>query len=193
MTTNHSSPKAAGKPVDASQIPVLTSARLRLRAFRLDDLPAAVAMWSDPEVVKFIGGTARTEAQVWTASMRSFGYWAVLGYGFWVMADKQTDRYLGELGFLEGLREVSPGYVGTPEAGWAISQDNWGMGYASEGLALILQWADQNLHSERTVCLIDLPNLASQRVAQKNGYRQLTEAIYDGGPVNIFQRAANSS
>lgn len=145
-------------------------------------------MWSDPEVVEFIGGKPRTEAQVWAASARSFGHWALLGYGYWVLADKQTDVYLGEVGLLEGLREITPGYTGTPEAGWAISRANWGKGYASEALALMLQWADHHLHSDRTVCLIDLPNLASQQVAKKNGYRQITETIYDSNPTLIHER-----
>jgi len=94
--------------VDATQIPALHTERLRLRAFSLEDLPGAFALWADEKVVRFIGAKTRTEADVWAAISRSFGHWALLGFGYWAIADKANNRYLGEIGFLEGLRDLQP-------------------------------------------------------------------------------------
>jgi RimJ/RimL family protein N-acetyltransferase len=42
-----------------SKIPTLTTDRLRLRAFRADDLDAYAAMRANPEVIRYLGPAAR--------------------------------------------------------------------------------------------------------------------------------------
>lgn len=39
--------------------PLLLTERLRLDAHTLDDFDSLAAMWADPEVVRYIGGTPR--------------------------------------------------------------------------------------------------------------------------------------
>lgn len=185
-------PVAAGLALNASAIPVLETRRLRLRPFRLADLDAASAMWADPEVVRFIGGTPRSRAEVWTAACRSFGHWALLGYGFWVLAERDTDAYLGEIGLLEGLREIEASYSGTPEAGWAIAQEYWGNGYVSEALAAVLRWSDAHLDCARTVCIIEPAHQASLRIAANNGYREIGTTLLGDSPILILARPSAS-
>lgn len=188
-TPNQSSQlKAASPSVDASKIPVLETERLRLRAFELTDLPSACALWADAEVVKFIGGATRKEAEVWTAIARSFGHWALLGYGFWAIADKETNRYLGEIGYLDGLRNISPTHTGIPEAGWALARNSWGQGFASEALRAINLWSDEVLASAETLCIIDPQHTISMRVAEKCGYKKLRTASLEGSPIEVLSR-----
>jgi RimJ/RimL family protein N-acetyltransferase len=40
------------------------------------------------------------------------------------------------------------------------------------------------------VCIIDPPNLASIRVAEKCGYRELARTTYKGGPALVLERYA---
>ncbi len=188
--------RGAGPSVDASNIPVLNTQRLQLRAFTLGDLPAACALWADEAVVRFIGGKPRTQAEVWTAVARGFGHWALLGYGFWVIADKATNAYLGEIGYLEALRDLKPPHtgewIGAPEAGWALSQQAWGQGIASEALEAINLWSDRNLDAKHTLCLIDPDHAASLRVAEKNGYQQFRMAQLGEEPTVVLTRLRQS-
>jgi len=188
---------AAKSGVDASNIPVLYTQRLTLRAPTLADLPAACTLWADERVVRFIGAKPRTEAEVWTAIARSFGHWALLGYGFWAIADKATDAYLGEMGYLEAMRNLQPPndaeWANAPEAGWALAHNAWGQGLASEALAAISQWADRELEASHTLCLIDPEHGASLALARKNGYESLREAKLDGRPTLVLGRLINSS
>ena len=48
----------------APDIPVVETGRLVLRAYRVGDLDNAAALWSDPRVVEFIGGTPRSRPDV---------------------------------------------------------------------------------------------------------------------------------
>ena len=47
-------------------IPTISTSRLRLRAFRADDLDAYAAMQANPEVMRFlVGGRTQTRVEVW--------------------------------------------------------------------------------------------------------------------------------
>lgn len=187
---------ASGPGVDATQIPALHTERLRLRAFSLEDLPGAFTLWADEKVVRFIGAKTRTEADVWAAISRSFGHWALLGFGYWAIADKASNRYLGEIGFLEGLRNLQPPHEtqweGLPEAGWALAQNAWGQGLATEALTAVCQWADQNLEATHTQCLIDPKHGASLKVAHKNGFTPLRQANLGEHATLVLTRARQS-
>ncbi len=173
--------------VNACDIPTLTSERLQLRAHRLDDLPAACRMWSSEAVTRFIGGRPRPEQDVWTAVQRSFGCWALLGYGFWAIEEQASQEFIGEIGLLEGLRDIKPNYSGTPEVGWCLLESAWGKGIASEALSLVTAWVDSTLNT-RTVCIIDADNAASVRVAQKNGFRKCATGNLGTETIDIYER-----
>ena len=174
--------------VAPSDIPVIETARLRLRPYRLSDLDRAADMWSDHKVIRYIGGVTRSRAEVFATFQRMIGSWALLGYGYWVVADKQSDVFVGEIGFLEALRIINPAFAGTPEAGWGLMPEVWGKGVAGEALAAVLDWAD--VRFSETVCIIDPPNTASVRVAERAGYVLRSETEYKDAPCNIYERFA---
>lgn len=45
--------------------PTLVTERLRLDAHRLDDFESLAALWADPLVVRYIGGTPRDREDSW--------------------------------------------------------------------------------------------------------------------------------
>ena len=179
-------PLPAGTP--QRDVPVLRSERLTLRAPALNDLPALCRMWANPKVVKYIGARPRSRSEVWTTMQRSLGCWYLLGYGFWTIAETDSGEVLGEIGFLEGLRDLTPPHAGTPEAGWCLDELAWGQGYASEALAAVVTWADSHLNCARTICIIDQGNVASAAVAQKNGYSFNGNAELGGDTVATYVR-----
>ena len=112
--------------------PALETPRLRLRGHGLDDFPQSAAMWADPVVVRYIRPIPFTEEETWARLLRYVGHWALLGYGFWVVEDKQTGEFLGEAGFLNFHRDTDPPRViNIPEAGWAFRAAAHGRGYAT--------------------------------------------------------------
>jgi RimJ/RimL family protein N-acetyltransferase len=168
--------------------PILETARLRLRGHGLDDFPQSAAMWADPVVVRYIRLTPFTEEETWARILRYVGHWALLGYGFWVVEDKWTGEFLGEAGFLNFHRDTDPPRViSMPEAGWAFRAEAHGHGYASETVAAIVAWGDSNFETS-TACIIEQKNLASIRVAEKNGYHAKQPIIYRGEEVMMYTR-----
>ena len=168
--------------------PVLETARLRLRGFTLDDFSRSEAMWADPVVVRYIRPTGFTEEESWARMLRHVGHWVLLGYGYWVVEDKLTGEFLGEAGFANFHRHTEPPLLkDVPEAGWVFRAEVHGRGYATETLAALVAWADSHFNAE-TACIIHHQNLASIRVAEKNGYRAKQFIKYRGEEVMMYTR-----
>lgn len=168
-------------------VPVIETARLRLRGHRRGDLDAATAKWADPVVTRFTGGRPFTREESWARLLRYTGHWDWFGYGYWAVDDRDTGHYIGELGFARFERAIDPP-IDAPEAGWSFVAAVHGRGLASEGIRAALAWADRHLGATKTSCIIDPANLASIRVARRCGYADIGMAQYKGSPTLLFER-----
>jgi len=169
-------------------IPALDTERLTLRGHTVADYDESAAMWGDPLVTRHIGGRPSTAEEAWARVLRYGGLWALLGYGYWVVRERESGRFVGEVGFADFRREVVPSLDGAPEAGWAMAPWAHGRGYATEAVRAALAWGDAYLAAPRTVCMIGPENTASIRVAEKCGFRELARATYKGEETLLFQR-----
>jgi RimJ/RimL family protein N-acetyltransferase len=172
----------------AVQVPVIETARLKLRGHRLDDFIPCAAMWADPAVTRHIGGRPFTEEESWTRLLRYVGHWALLGFGYWVVEDKAIGSFAGEIGFADYKRNLEPSLEGVPEIGWVLAPQAQGRGYATEAARAVIAWGDAHLGSSRTACIVHPDNLPSIRVAEKCGYRESLRTTYRGQPTTLFLR-----
>lgn len=166
--------------------PIIETDRLRLRPQSLDDFAFYEAMWADPTVTKFIG-EPRAREEVWTKYLRNAGFWAMLGYGFWAVEEKDG-VLVGEAGIGEFKRNMTPLIESVPEAGWVFTADAHGKGYATETVSAIAAWADQSLDAPQTTCIIEPRHKVSIRVAEKCGYALQGPATYHGEDIIIMTR-----
>lgn len=174
--------------IDYSLIPVLETPRLILRSYNRADLEPLVSIWSDAETTRFIGNRTRSRQEVWQQMLRSIGNWAMLGFGYWAVTDKQSGDLIGEAGFMEAFRDIQPGFIGTPEAGWVLARPYWRQGFANEILEVMNRWSDANLGTKRTVCIIHPEHVASLNLARKHGYHPVYEALLGEAPVCVLER-----
>ena len=181
--TRDTSPRTGGVV-----IPGIDSERLTLRGHTADDFADCAAMWGDAAVTRHIGGKPFTPEEVWSRLLRYIGHWSVLGFGYWVVREQGTGRFVGEVGFADFKRELQPAFDGAPEIGWALAAAAHGRGYATEAVRAALAWGAAHLPAPRTVCMIDPDNAASIRVADKCGYREYARSTYKGHATLLFQR-----
>jgi RimJ/RimL family protein N-acetyltransferase len=183
--------------------PELETPRLTLRQHRPEDFEDSAAMWADPAVVRYIGGRAFTREESWSRALRTVGLWEWLGYGYWCVREKDSGRFVGEVGFADFKRDMTPSIAGAssrgsptaaqsplsgvPEGGWVLGSWAHGQGFASEAVARVLAWMDEQGHA-RTVCIIDEGHPASARVATKHGYREQCRTTYKGTPIVLYER-----
>jgi len=168
-------------------IPIVETERLIMRGHRREDFEASAAMWADPEVTRFIGGKPSTREESWQRMTRYPGQWALDGYGFWLLEDKASGRFVGEAGFADFQRTLDTP-LGAPEQGWALASWAHGKGYGSEAVKAQLQWGDAKFGRVAFFCMIAPGNGPSIRLAEKHGYRQFASSTYKGADTCLFRR-----
>lgn len=167
--------------------PTIETERFVLSAHTAEDLDALHGMWSDEAVVRFIGGHRSTRQESWARLLRYAGHWALLGFGFWAVRDRDSGRFMGEVGIARFERDgLDVAFGEHPEAGWALAPWAQGKGIATEALRAAIAWRFENT---TLTCLIDSPNVGSIRVAKKCGFRRYATASLNGSEVQLFKRA----
>ncbi|MDP3854619.1 GNAT family N-acetyltransferase [Phenylobacterium sp.] len=172
-----------------SAAPVIETERLILRGHVKADLDECFAMWGDAEVTRYIGGKPAAVDEVWSRLLRYIGHWDQMDYGFWTVREKAGGRFVGEVGFADFKRQMSPSFGDAPEMGWVLSPAAHGRGYATEAVNAALAWADQRFATGRTVCMISPENAPSLRVAAKAGFREFARTNYHDDVI-LLERGA---
>ena len=144
------------------------------------------ALWSDPVVVRYIGGAPQTANETWGRLLRYVGHWQLNGYGFWAVEERATGSYIGDVGFADFQRATKPRLDAVPEAGWVLAAHGHGKGYALEAMRAALTWMDPR--AARTQCIINHENLASQRLAAKLGFVESHDVEHGDERVRVWAR-----
>lgn len=165
---------------------ILETERLTLRTWLLDDAEDGYIIWSDPEVMRYVG-TGQPNASVeetrgWLSRMiahqerHGFGYWAVLEKNISQNISQKNSRLIGSCGM--GYQRDS----GLPiEFGYTLARSSWGRGLATEAATACLRYAFEKLRLPELVASVDSRNTASQRVLEKIGFIYQREEQLAGG------------
>lgn len=145
-------------------MPVLETQRLVLREFQFEDLDALAAILCDRETMRYYP-VSFDRAAVADWIQRNRTRYANDGYGLWAMILKSTRELIGDCGLV--LQSVDA--VDEIEIGYHVRRDLWNQGYASEAARACRDYGFANLKVDRLISLIRPENLASRRVAEKNG------------------------
>ncbi len=152
----------------------LETERLVIRNWRADDLEAMFAMYSNPNVTRFLGQGSTWEDREITQTRlnRIMERDAELGdFGFWACTLKDFDQPMGAALLLP--IQHSPGYEDYEkefEIGWHLDEPHWGKGLGTE---IAIAMRDLGLQQHEKLIAIAYPeNVASLRIMQKLGMRE---------------------
>ena len=169
--------------------PRIETERLILRTFRREDFDAFYAMLADPDVGRFVGGVVTDRTAAWEKFTRAPGFWALLGYGMWIVEEKASGRMAGNLGFGDFQRAMEPPLPDAPEGAWVFDKWAHGKGYASEALAAALDWADANLNYPKYSCIISPENAPSLALARKFGFVETRRSQFKDEETVVLERS----
>lgn len=154
--------------------------RLILRDWREADAEAAFRIYGDPEVARWLSGTAEASLETQRASLRERIErqleWGPLGYGAWAMVERNgSDQPLGTI-----LLKPLPPENRDIEIGWHVERRHWGRGYAGEGARPVVRHAFEALKLDVLRAVMYDGNDRSRSVALKLGFRHIgpTEHYY---------------
>jgi RimJ/RimL family protein N-acetyltransferase len=170
--------------------------RLVLRLPRLEDAQAALALYTDPVAMEFLGGVHPDAATDPEYVVRGWlERWGDNGCGPFSIVRRGDERWLGRAGLLVwDVRSwthatfASAGEHAQPELGWALVRKHWGSGYASEAALAARGWAFRYFGVERLVSLIAPANVRSQRLAERlDATPGDTVELFDNGPHVVWE------
>lgn len=173
--------------------PTIQTERLILRPHTFADFDECAAMWGDAAVTRYIGARPATPEEVWARILRYAGLWSLLGYGYWAARERGTGRFVGDVGFADFHRDITPSLDGAMEMGWVLAPWAHGRGFATEAVTAALDWSDARSVSTsqpRVVCIISPENTASMRVADRCGFRVSVQTSYKEQATIVFERFA---
>lgn len=168
--------------------PTLTTARLTLRPPQIGDEAHLLALVTPDETRRFLGPFQPTRSDSFARHVRNAGGWALFGYSNFMAFETATGDFVGSMGLFKFDRDLGPHFDGCAEGGWIVALEKAGQGYASEGMAAILNWFDSTHGKQRTVCVISPENAASHRVAAKLGYAKFAESKMENDDVDLLER-----
>lgn len=148
--------------------PILTTDRLTLRPFTLDDAPDLLAVFSDPAVMHYWSSEPWTSVRDAEAMIEQ----ALAGYR--EQSEVRFGIELAATGQLIGALNLHRFFPKNRrcEIGYALGSAHWGKGYASEALATGIDYAFHELRLNRIEADIDPRNTASGTLLERLGFRK---------------------
>ncbi len=167
---------------------VLETKRLILREMTLYDVDDLLAIFSDPETMQFYPQPFdRQMTQTWIE--RNIQRYAHHGFGLWALILKENGKLIGDCGLV--IQEVDD--VEEIEIGYHLCRNLWGKGLATEAAQTCRDYGFNQLGFDRLISLINPANIASRRVAEKNGMRLIKEIEWRNKPTCIYAVDCNNS
>ncbi|MBL8134967.1 MAG: GNAT family N-acetyltransferase [Anaerolineae bacterium] len=151
---------------DFSQFPILATERLTLRQITHADADAISALFSAPEVLRFLNNPPMDTHEKavgfidWLA--RAFEQQEGVNWGITLTGQDQVIGMCGAYDWNRDNRHIDIGYHLLPA--------HWGQGYATEATRAIIRWCFQNLDLHRIQADCTAGNDASERVMIKCGF-----------------------
>lgn len=168
----------------------LETPRLILRQFTEDDVDNLVALDSDRDVMRFIGGVANSREAITKKSLSDIlsYYTEYDNLGFWAIVEKSSKEFIGWVVLRPESRFRIAVLLNVVESdalelGYRLRKVSWGRGYATEASRALI---DKVLITEKISKIVAwaLPeNKASIRVMEKLGMKLQQEYVLTAADV----------
>ncbi len=144
---------------------LLNTGRLRLRPIANGDVDALHALWTDPDVRRYLwADQILPRATVEAIIAQSLATFESDGFGFFALELASTDGEV--IGFCGHRRTENQSQI---ELLYGIHPRHWGEGLVAEAAREVLQFGFEQCRFEQVIAATDTPNQQSVRVLQKLG------------------------
>ncbi|NNC86813.1 MAG: GNAT family N-acetyltransferase, partial [Bacteroidia bacterium] len=160
----------------------LESERLRFRLIELSDEQQWNVFIVDDTVKEFlkIDTTDKEASKKWILNQHR-RYNSDLG-GLLAIENKTTNKFIGQAGIL--VQEINE--VSELEIGYHLMPEERKKGYATEAAHALMNYIFENNIKDRIISLIHIENIASQKVAENNGLKRLSQMTFHSFPIYVY-------
>jgi ribosomal-protein-alanine N-acetyltransferase len=153
---------------------IIATPRLLFRQLTLEDVDDLAELYADPEVMRYFEGV-RTRQQAHKEIEECLQWYDRLGFYFWATIHKVDNRFIGRCGLLPQVIDDRPEY----EVAYMIARPYWNQGLGTEAERAIKEYGFEQYPFPRLISIIDPGNLASVRVAEKNGMSYVKDIEFE--------------
>jgi [ribosomal protein S5]-alanine N-acetyltransferase len=149
--------------------------RLEFRRWREEDLPLAVQLWGDAEVMRYIdvrGGLS--DEQLRAKLQLEFGYARDFGTQYWPIFEKDNGDFVGCCGLKPWVHSPRQGF----ELGFHVIKAKWGRGYAPEAAEGVIDFARNDLKQSRLLAGHHPENSQSKKILESLGFVFLEHVFF---------------
>lgn len=145
---------------------MLNTARLLLRPWADQDLPAYAALNADPRVMTFFPKVLdRAESDASAALIRES--FRRHGFGLWATEVVGAAPFIGFVGL--AVPKFEAHFAPCVEIAWRLAHEHWGHGYATEAARAVLDFAFVRLRLDEVVAFTVPANRRSRGVMERLG------------------------
>jgi RimJ/RimL family protein N-acetyltransferase len=149
-----------------SDLPELSTARLRLRSWSRADRVRFAAINQDPRVTEFLPSPL-TREQSDAMADRIEARFKERGFGLWAVEVVDTAPFIGFVGL--SVPSFDAPFMPAVEVGWRLDHGYWGRGYATEAARASLRYGFDVLGLGEIVSFTTENNVRSRRVMERIG------------------------
>ncbi|CUN82186.1 MULTISPECIES: GNAT family N-acetyltransferase [Bacteroidaceae] len=143
---------------------ILETKRLLLREMNVSDMDSLRSILQDERVMYAYNGAFNDEeTMVWM--QKQLQRYKDFGFGLWAVVLKESGEMIGQCGIT--MQEYNDMMV--PEVGYLLAYKYWHKGYAIEAATACRDYGFSTLHFDAMYSIIRDNNIASQKVAIRNG------------------------
>ena len=150
------------------------SKRLNYRKYRDNDLDAYLQVSMNEEVMAYITGYSLEEEEAverFNKVLKENEVHPVLGCYF--VSRREDDVYIGTSKLIPVKGE--PAHC---EIGYALLPDYWGLGYATEMVEYLVDYARNSSEIRRIMAIVDPEHMVSIHILRKFGFEKYDEGTY---------------
>jgi len=157
---------------------ILQTKRLVIRKFKSTDLTNLIEMFSDPEVMRYIGPRrpmTEFEIQEWLFNILQIQDKELTRHA---VALKSTNELIG----IDGLRDED----GIKDFGYYFRRSYWGKGYAQEACLAIINHIENDLQIKNYQIFIADENISSIQMIKRLGMRPVKPITKSGEQGHLY-------
>jgi RimJ/RimL family protein N-acetyltransferase len=159
----------------------LETERLKLTLYTDKDKSDLISLFTDAEVMKFVGDGVMTEAQAEEWWQKLFNKFYPNGVNIWAVFRKDALEYVGHAGIYP-----RPTKKEDWEFVYFLRRAAWGKGYATEIAERIIRYGFEELNLPEVFTSVDNDHPASIRVMEKAGMKFLRYEYDEDGSYSVY-------
>ncbi|MDJ0727019.1 MAG: GNAT family N-acetyltransferase [Prochloraceae cyanobacterium] len=163
---------------------IAETSRLIIRHFSAADLESLAPILANQKVMKFSLKGAKTKAETQIFIEKILADYQTKGCGLYAVIFRENMQLIGFCGLffwpsIAGKEEV--------EIGYRFDPNYWGRGLATEAAKAVRDYAFTKFNFTSLISLIEPANIASIRVAEKNGMKYEKDDNFLGILARIYR------